>query len=134
MRQTDLARRAFTLIEVLVVLLLMGLATALVAPAFIPRRTDARSGLGAVIEHARGTAVSRGETVSLRIDRFGAWRTDGMATPSVVPLASGRLDTRFDAGVTLLFSALGTCGADLRSQAAAGALGLDPLTCELRGP
>lgn len=125
---------AFTLVEVVVVLLLMGLAAALVAPSLVPRRAAARSGLDAAIENARTAAVRRGEVVRLRVDRSGAWRMDGAASADAPPLATGRVDAGAHGGLTLLFSPLGTCGSEVGDEAAAAALGLDTATCERRTP
>jgi general secretion pathway protein H len=61
----------FTLLEMLVVLLLLGLATALVAPRLsvggAALNADTRS-LAAALEQARWTAVRSGDPVLLRLD------------------------------------------------------------------
>src|SRR5439155_12522128 len=55
--------RGFTLVEVLVVIVLLGLAVALVAPALIPSRHD-ESPLGALVRSARDAAARRQEVRS----------------------------------------------------------------------
>ena len=119
----------YTLIEVVVVLVLMALAAALVAPTFIAPRTDARA-VVALVGQARATEIRRGEAVHLRIEPSGAWRLDGAASPEAGALATGRLTPAPAAPLTLIVSPLGSCAPDVVSAPAAEALGLDPLTCE----
>ncbi len=123
------AARGYTLIEILVVLIVMGLAAALVAPAFIPRGKE-QGALQALTERARVIAIRRGEGVSLHIESSGTWRIDGLASATEGPLATGYLPQPPVSSVTLVFSPLGTCGPDAESTVAAQALGLNPLTCE----
>ena len=115
--------KGYTLIEVLVVLVVMGLAVALVAPSFVTRR-DATSALADLVQRARATAIRRAEAVTLRVDAAGRWDAGG--------LASGTLPQPPAAPVTVIFSPLGSCAPDVASTSAGRALGLDPLTCEGR--
>src|SRR6266566_2807249 len=118
-------RRGFTLVEMLVVLVLLGLAAALVAPAFVPPRAR-QTELVELIGATRDAAVRRGEVVALHVERSGAWQVEGVA--------AGRLATPLPAApFTLIVSPLGSCAFDVRSGAAARAIRLDPLTCEVRG-
>ena|SRR5438552_14476575 len=125
--------RGFTLVEVLVVIALLGLAVALVAPALIPSRHE-ESPLSALIRSARDAATRRQEVLYLRIDRSGSWLLEGTASPSAGVLASGRVEGFAGPSVTLVLSPVGTCGFDLRSLAATPPIALDPLTCEIRTP
>ena len=119
-------RRGFTLVEMLVVLVLIGLAAALVAPAFVPTRARQTRELVELIGATRDAAVRRGEVVSLHVERSGAWQVEGVA--------AGRLATPLPAApFTLIVSPLGSCAFDVRSGAAAQAISLEPLTCEVRG-
>jgi len=122
----------FTLVEILVVLILMGLAAALVAPALIaPRREpDLKTLLG----RARDAAARRGEMVYLQIEPSGTWRLEGGANPLEGTLASGRIEPFLTAPATLVVSPLGSCAFDVRSDAAAQVVALDQLTCEIRAP
>jgi len=124
-------RSGLTLIEILVVLVLMGLAAALVAPALLPPHHD-QSALTALLGSAREVAARRGEIVYLHIDPTGQWRMETGANPLQGALASGRVEPFLTASVTLLVSPLGSCAFDLRSAAGAGAVALDPLTCQIR--
>jgi len=126
-------RTGFTLIEMLVVLILMGLAAALVAPALIPPRRDG-SDLGALLENAREAAARRGEVVYLQIEPTGRWRMEGGANPLEGTLAAGRIEPFLTAPATLVVSPLGSCAFDVRSGAAAQVVALDQLTCEIRAP
>jgi prepilin-type N-terminal cleavage/methylation domain-containing protein len=124
-------RSGFTLLELLVVLILMGLVAALVAPALLPHHHD-QSALNALLGSAREVAAQRGEVVNVHIDPTGEWRMEAGAAPLQASLASGRIQPFFHVAVTLMVSPLGSCGFDVRSAAALGARALDPLTCEMR--
>ncbi len=127
-------RHGFTLVEVLVVLILMGLAAALVVPALLPPRHD-ESALKTVIASAREAAARRGEVVYLKIDPTGAWRMEGGANPLEGTLATGHLPPFVAVPVTLVVSPIGSCAFDVRSAAAASrAVALEPLTCEVQTP
>ncbi len=126
-------RSGFTLVEVVVVLILMGLVAALVAPALMPPRHD-ESPLAGLVESARAAAARRGETVYLTITPTGEWRMEGGANPLEGTLAAGRIQPFLAVPVTLVVSPIGSCGFDVRSAAAAAAVALDPLTCEIRAP
>ncbi len=125
-------RSGFTLIEMLVVLILMGLVAVLVVPALVPRHHQ--SPLNALLVSAREVAARRGEVVYVHIDPTGDWRMEAGANPHQAALATGRVEPFFTAAVTLMVSPLGSCGFDVRSAAAVGADLLDPLTCEMRTP
>jgi prepilin-type N-terminal cleavage/methylation domain-containing protein len=126
-------RSGFTLLEIVVVLILMGLLAVLVAPTLLPRHHD-QNALNALLGSAREVAARRGEVVYVHIDPTGQWRMEAGANPSRGTLATGRVQPSLAASVTLIVSPLGSCGFDLRSAAAAGAVALDPLTCEIRSP
>src|SRR6266581_3075409 len=120
------ARPGFTLVEILVVLIMMGL----VAPALLAPHHHA-STLNDVVAGAREAAARRGEVLYLSIEPTGRWRLEGGANPLEGTLAGGRLEPFLAARVTLIVSPLGTCAFDVRSAAAAGAITLEPLTCEI---
>ncbi len=126
--------RGFTLVELLVVLTLLGMAAALVGPALIARPPDEESATRRVVRGARELSARRGEAIRLRIDGGGAWRVEGTVTPSEGPLAAGHIEAYEGAPFTLIVSPLGTCGFDVRSLGAASRIALDPLTCELGQP
>ena len=126
-------RKGFTLVEMLVVLILLGLAAALVAPALLPARHNDTSQFAALIAAARDAALRRGEVMWLRVERSGSWRLDGDASTAQGAVAMGRLDATPSGGFTLVISPLGSCAFDVRSDAAAQRIPLDPLTCEVHG-
>ena len=68
----------------------------------------------------------------LRVERSGTWRLDGDASAAQGAVAKGRLDVAPAGGFTLVISPLGSCAFDVRSDAAARAITLEPLTCEMR--
>jgi len=127
------SRTGFTLVEMLVVLILRGLAAALVAPALLPPRHD-QSAFKDLVASAREAAARRGEVVYLSLDPTGQWRMEGGANPLEGTLATGRVPPVFAVPVTLAVSPLGSCAFDVRSAPAAAAVPLDPLTCEIREP
>lgn len=124
-------RRGFTLVEILVVLILMGLMAGLVAPSIIGTREsdDPTSQFRELVRSASAAAVKRGEVVQLSLASTGLWDLVGTASSPPDEIASGRLKSSGTA-MTLLFSPLGTCAADLRSEEAAAALTLDPIMCD----
>ena len=127
-------RRGYTLIEMLVVLVIMGLAAGLVAPMLLrPTTYDRQRQLTAVVQAARTTAANRGEVIYVRIEPTGEWRMEGGGLPSEGKVASGRMDRLSTTPLTLIVSPIGSCSFDVRSTATAAAIvRLDPLTCELR--
>ena len=121
----------FTLVELIVVLVILALAAAIVAPSLISSPSEATTELSRLIGSAREAAVRRGETVLLRTDRTGTWQIVAGTPPRDEILMSGRLTDTPPDRVELVFSPLGTCGPPAESGAAAG---LDPLTCEVVSP
>src|SRR5205823_3715522 len=85
-------QRGFTLVEMLVVLTLLGLAAALVAPAILPARHTDASQFAALVAASRDAALRRAEVIWLRVERSGAWRLDGDASAAQGAVATGRLD------------------------------------------
>jgi prepilin-type N-terminal cleavage/methylation domain-containing protein len=120
----------FTLIEMLVVLVLLGMAAALAAPAFWSSR-PAPPALNSLLPGSRDAAARRGETVYLRIAKSGEWRMEGAASSGAGPLATGRVDPFPGLPLTIIVSPLGSCAFDLRSTEAARSIRLDPLTCKV---
>jgi prepilin-type N-terminal cleavage/methylation domain-containing protein len=127
-------RRGFTLLEIVVVVILMGIAAGLVIPALLPPRRPDGSPLSDLVRSARQTAARRGETLYVTISASGQWRFDGAASVTEGPLATGTIDEYQWPGGTLVVSPIGTCAFDVRSGDAARALPLDPLTCEVHSP
>ncbi len=124
----------FTLVEIMVVLLMLGLAAALVAPAIILREGGEESPLSAIIEGARELSVRRGEIIYLDVTTTGEWQVEGAASLSEGALAQGQIEDYEGFEFTLVLSPIGTCGFDVRSTWAARTIPLDPLTCEVRSP
>jgi prepilin-type N-terminal cleavage/methylation domain-containing protein len=124
--------KGFTLIEMLVVLVLLGMAAAVAAPA-IRSLLPARPALSSLVPAARDAAARRGEIVYLRIADSGEWRMEGAASSDAGPLATGRVDPFPGLPLTLIVSPLGSCAFDLRTQAARS-IRLDPLRCKIERP
>lgn len=98
----------FTLVEIIVVLVLMGLAVGLVAPALVPPESPA-SGLDRLTRTARRAAVTRAQTLRLEVDPDGTWRLLPATASGSGPLAEGALDAAFERAVAFAFSPLGSC-------------------------
>lgn len=124
-------RRGFTLVELLVVLALMGLGVALVAPALQPPQAEPEPQFAPLLRAGRTAAIARGEPTILQVHAAGQWRVDGRGAGAGDPLASGMLSPPPAVPFSVVFSPLGTCAPDIRS-GAIESLPVDPLTCELR--
>ena len=123
----------FTLLELIVVLILLGLASALVAPVLVFRDSDnPREALSSVVLGARKLAMRRGETLELRVGPDGRWRVTALTPRRVEALAVGELrEDPLPPAFALLISPLGSCGFDVWSAPAATTISIDPLTCEV---
>ena len=117
------SRRAFTLIEMVVVLAVMGVALAIVAPAIVlpPRE----SGIASAISQARNAALRRSEQMDLEVDST-RWVVYAVRSGSDAVLR-GSLDAPIIGPMTVHVSPLGVCTAD----GARPAISLNPFTCEL---
>ena len=129
---TFAVRRGVTLLELLIVLVLMGMAASVVAPVLVQRPLQAEPGEAELITDARRTAVRRGEPVRLRLSADGVWALvalrDGQA------IRSGRLDSaeiRESSEVDLRIDAMGTCTPAGRSNTSSPKrrAAFDMLTC-----
>lgn len=124
-------QRGFTLVELIVVLVILALGAAIVAPSLVSSASEASSELSRLVGSAREAAVRRGETVQLRINQSGAWQIIAGAPPQGEILISGRLTDAPVDRLELVFSPLGTCGPAAES---GSVVDLDPLTCEVALP
>jgi len=125
----------FTLVEVVVVLIVLGLGAALVAPALTPPKARTSASLGNVIAHVQDLAVRRGETMLLQVSSGGTWTAFGTASPEEGPLGTGGLDGAGPAhGFSLLVDPLGSCGLTLDADTLGWQPPVDPLTCRPIAP
>jgi prepilin-type N-terminal cleavage/methylation domain-containing protein len=125
-------RPGYTLLEMLVVLALMGLAAMLVLPAL--RTAGHRdSELQTVVTATRAAAAHRGEVIYLALEPDGTWHMEGgSGSPLEGDLTGGRIAPLATVPLTLIVSPVGSCAFDVRSTAGAAAVvTLDPLTCEI---
>jgi prepilin-type N-terminal cleavage/methylation domain-containing protein len=121
----------YTLIEVIVVLVILTIAAAIVAPSLLVPHRNESSSLTAVIAQVHIAAVRRAEMVRLRIDRSGAWQATAHLSGSPELLMSGQLPDG-SGGTDLLFSPLGTCAPSAETGTPPAFVSFDPLTCEAR--
>jgi prepilin-type N-terminal cleavage/methylation domain-containing protein len=105
------ATSGFTLLEVVVTLVLLGLAAALVAPAI---RTDAgpADAFTTVVAQSREAAVRRSQTLVLQVDAHGRWQ---LSTTSGVSLGTGTMPAGDRDAISLRITPLGACFADSSS-------------------
>lgn len=117
-------RSAITLVELLVVLVVLGLGSALVAPSLLfPDKPEGRP-YDAILEGVVDLAAAREEVLRLDVEPDGRWRV--AASPSAETLARGRIDAYENDGFILLVSPLGSCGP---APGSTPPFALDPLTC-----
>jgi prepilin-type N-terminal cleavage/methylation domain-containing protein len=120
----------YTLLEIAVVLLLIGMAAAFVAPVLL-RVNPGRSGFEELIATGREAAIRRGEVLYLRMGTSGQWSLEAASAPAGEPLASGHLEA-IGAPLTLMFQPNGSCMFDVPTVSRGTAIRLDPLTCEVQ--
>jgi len=112
-----------TLLELLIVLVIMAVSAAMVAPVLSRREIDGRAADASWINAARHTAIRRGEPLRLERHADGAWRLTTQRTGTAID--SGRVDTA-RATMVLLIDALGGC-----VPATAMPLAFDALSCDM---
>jgi prepilin-type N-terminal cleavage/methylation domain-containing protein len=131
-------RRGVTLLELLVVLVVMGIAAAVVAPALVrpvARPAGASGSVESLVADARRTAIRRGQPVRLRLAADGVWAlvaaSDGAFLASGRAARTGSLDRQ---DIDLRIDAMGSCtpagGLDVRLHRDDRAF--DPLACRAR--
>jgi len=122
-----LVNRGYTIIEVLIVLIIIGLAVSLAAPKFVRALPDSGRSAQDVVNLARRTAVNRAQTLSLTLGRDGAWSLD---EPGALgrPLATGSVAPRAGS-VRLAISPIGVCIPEESSDAESSTI--DPVTCSV---
>lgn len=107
-------RAGLTLLELLVVLAILAITTAVVPLAWRTPRASEGSALDALTRNARRDAIRRGEELRLRVDADGAWVL--AARDGTEILETGRIASP-TAALSLRVDALGTCrpGIDVAS-------------------
>ena len=120
-------RRGFTLLELLVVLVLLGLGAFLVVPVLRlpgPSRID-----DGAIQRARATAIRRGESVRLTMATDGVWSVRATADTGGAILLSGAGADASGTGQSqsIVITALGACLPE--GAAAVGVRAWDPARC-----
>ncbi len=126
LRPSRRPRRGVTLLELLVVITLIGLAAALGAPALRRERPDPTTDAQRVVAFARAAAVRRGETLVLETARSGVW-TLVVARGDSQPLRRGTIAAPAALPARLLVSPLGSCLPDGERADAAW----DPAACRV---
>ena len=129
-------RRGLTLLELVVVLVLLGLALALSIPALVSPAGGAVDPLQAVVEGARRQAVRRAESLSLVVRPDGGWVLLAGERQAHETLLSGRLEGIPPTAVLRVrISPLGACWPepDGAQDGAGGRAAFDPVRCRFAG-
>ena len=119
-------RAGLTLLEVLVVLVILALTTALVPLAWRQPRATAGSALHALTQSARHSAIRRGEELRLRVDDDGVWVLAARHGADI--LDTGRIAAP-PTSVSLRIDPLGSCRPG--SDAADSRASFDMLGCRV---
>jgi prepilin-type N-terminal cleavage/methylation domain-containing protein len=125
MRVIAKSRCAFTLVEMVVVLVVLGLALAVVGPAMMlpQRHPDADR----VIELSRAIAIRRAEHVEVAIDSTGRWAVRAPRSADNA-IQSGQIASSDARALKIDISPLGLCSMDDQSTRA---LSIDAFSCSV---
>jgi prepilin-type N-terminal cleavage/methylation domain-containing protein len=123
----EAAPPGFTLLEIIVVLLIIGVAFVVAAPA-LPNHSPEPDPLQRVLEVTRRAAVHQAEALTLSVNADGDWRIDSRTSTEVAPLGFGTLPSYHEGPVIVKASALGRCTVET----ATSALRLDPVRCRVQ--
>lgn len=115
------------MVELLVVLLVIGLATALVAPSLIMPEPAGKTPVDDLLARVVEMATSREQQLELAVRQDGQWHIYTASTGEA--LAQGRWPGEPGQSFALLVSSLGTCGPEPGTHLP---FELDPLMCEVR--
>jgi prepilin-type N-terminal cleavage/methylation domain-containing protein len=124
-------RTGFTLVEIVVVLVLLGLAATLVAPALLFPPDGPAPSLAEVIRQGREAAVARGTPLLLQVDGDNHWALLSPAGDTPVPLARGVLDDTTRAVFTIRLTPTGLCAPVPQG---GSRVAVDPLDCGILLP
>ena len=127
MRSSSLPRSAFTLIEMVVVLAILGIALSIAGPSLM--RPVAADNLQSVIDRTRNLALRRAEPVTLVVGADGNWVAHAARSGSD-PVGSGKVGENRSSASRIDISALGLCTSDqLSAESTAGSVTLNPFAC-----
>lgn len=127
MQSSARARPAFTLIEIVVVLAILGIALSIAGPTLM--RPVAADNLQSVIDRTRNLALRRAEPVTLVVAADGKWVAFAARTGSD-PVGSGNVGEQNPPAMRIDISALGLCTADDTSAGGtASPVTLNPFAC-----
>jgi prepilin-type N-terminal cleavage/methylation domain-containing protein len=123
------APAGITLLELVVVLAVMGLAAALVAPATVTRVSDA-STLTAVVDAGRANAIGRAQSLALTVGATGEWALRPLPPDDSVLVLAGVLEERPPRALRIILGPLGNCTA---MDASGASLAWDAVRCRPLG-
>lgn len=131
MQVSSRPRSAFTLIEMVVVLAILGIALSIAGPSLM--RPIAADNLQSVIDRARTIALRRAEPVTLVVGSDGRWAAYAVRTGSDA-IGSGKLGENPHSVLRLGISPLGLCNLDDMSvDGTASSITLNPFACAVSG-
>jgi prepilin-type N-terminal cleavage/methylation domain-containing protein len=123
----EAAPPGFTLLEIIVVLLVIGVAFALAAPA-LPNHSPEPDPLQRVLDVTRRAAVHDAKALTLSVSVDGQWRIDSGTSTEVTPLGTGTLPSYHGGALVVKASALGRCTVE----SVTSTIRLDPVRCRLQ--
>ena len=127
MQSSSQARPAFTLVEMIVVLAVLGIALAVAGPSML--RPVAADSLQSVIDRTRNTALRRAEPVTLVTGADGKWAAYAVRS-GTEPIGSGTVSEKNPVAMRIDISAIGLCTSDdVVSDRSAGSVSVNPLAC-----
>ena len=118
-------RAGFTLVEIVVVLVLLGLAATLVVPALLFPPAGPTPTLSDLIRQSREASVARGQPLLLQLDGMGRWELLLPAGDTTLPIARGEVDDTTHSAFTLRLTPTGLCAPVPSGRSVV----LDPLDC-----
>ena len=120
-----IARPGFTLLEVLVVLILLGVGFGLAVPAFVTPQDGATDDVQRILSTARRAAVRRAEAITVSVGPAGDWTIDNGDRASKPQ--TGSLDWEPGAHMRVRISPLGSCVLDSNDSR----LSIDAVSCRI---
>jgi prepilin-type N-terminal cleavage/methylation domain-containing protein len=121
--------RGLTLLEMVVVLVLLGVALTLSVPSLDPPRPRSDDPLQRVLDDARRAAIRRSQSLFLAIEADGRWVVEAAREGESETVLRGRLGVTPIGALRVLVSPLGACWIEAEGSGPAAAL--DPLRCRL---
>ncbi len=120
-------RRGFTIVEVVIVLMLVGIALTLAAPGFVRPVGKSEDSMQQIVDFSRRAALERAQSLLLAVGEGGAWSLTEHGAPDR-PLATGALLSPSEP-LQVTISPVGICIP--AEDSPSGSVMIDPVTCSV---